>query len=623
MGPDVRAFLMSARDFVTGRSPSELLSKGYRVLRREGLGGIKRILLDLFCISYSEWIRRHDTLTEQDRLRIRQHIEVLPYRPQLSVLMPVYDPPAVFLARAIDSVRSQLYPDWELCIADDASMQPHVREQLEKAAREDARIRISFRQQNGHISAASNTALDLARGEFIVLLDHDDELSEHALYHIAAALNENRNLDLLYSDEDKIDSRGQRFGHYFKPDWNPDLLLSQNMISHLGVYRRDIARRIGGFRQGYEGSQDWDFALRFVDGIPQERIRHIPHVLYHWRAISGSTAVTISAKDYAVSSARRALQDHWHRRGIEAGVEAIAAGHFLTRLPLPEPPPKVTLVLNARNRADLLRQCVEGISQRTSYADRELIVVGTPADDAASLRYLEELRDSEQARVLACSAPMNSAAACNLAVRQARGELICLLNIGLVPAHASWLAEMVAHALREEIGAVGAMLYGPTGAIMNAGTILDGVSASTLHQGYPKGASGYGNRARLTQNVSAVTDDCLVIRKAIWDEVGGMDEGFAAACSDVDFCLRVREKGYRNLWTPLAELHCNELARRGKACMPGNRASLAGEVAHLQERWGRLIANDPAWNPNLALNGTRVCLASPPRITQPWLRFDA
>lgn len=622
---DVQQFFGNMRNLLVGRNSRELIIKGCRLLRREGYDGLRRIFMDLALadISYSEWINQHDTLTDHARRSIGKHINALTYRPLISILMPVYNPPIDFLDKAIASVRRQLYENWELCIADDASTMPQVRSLLERATRDDHRIRISFRPINGHISAASNTALKMARGEFIALLDNDDELTEHALYHVVVALNENRNLDLLYSDEDKIDSRGQRFGHYFKPEWNPDLFFSQNLICHLGVYRREVANTICGFKEGYEGSQDWDFALRFVETIDSDRIRHIPHVLYHWRAIEGSTATSIDAKQYAVSSAKKALQDHWHRRTVEPCVIPIEAGHFITQLPLPSPTPKISIIICTRNRVDLLRQCVEGIEQRTDYKNYELIVVDNGSDDAATLAYLDGLRALGALRVIVHPAPFNFAELNNLAVRQASGELICLLNNDVVPIGVRWLSEMVAHALRSEIGAVGAKLCYPDNTIQHAGVILDGVAAGHLHLGYPRGAAGYGNRARLAQNFSAVTAACLVIRRSIWLEVGGMDEEFAVAFNDVDFCLRVGQLGYRNLWLPQAELYHYESASRGKEDTPEKRARFLAEVSLLQKRWGSLLANDPAWNPNLALNGERIGLASPPRVTQPWLNFDA
>ncbi|HEY0094304.1 MAG TPA: glycosyltransferase, partial [Archangium sp.] len=263
--------------------------------------------------SYESWVQQYDTLDDADRAAIRHRLTGLPYQPLVSVVMPTYETSAPLLRQALDSVRRQLYPNWELCIADDASRSPHVRAILEEYAREDSRIRFVVRPRNGHISAASNSAIELVRGEFIALLDHDDELPEHALYHVIEELNAHPEADIVYSDEDKLDMQGRRFDAYFKPDWNLELFRSQNLISHLGVYRTSLVRAVGGFREGYEGSQDYDLALRVVERIPAAHIRHIPRVLYHWRAIPGSTALNVGEKDYAGRAARRALEEHYAR----------------------------------------------------------------------------------------------------------------------------------------------------------------------------------------------------------------------------------------------------------------------------------------------------------------------
>jgi len=612
--------LLNIRDFIKGRTLSEVAGKGMRLVKREGFAGLKRLFRELVSmdIGYEEWIHRYDTLTESDRDLIRRHVNNLVFRPKISVVMPVFNPPAEFLRKAIASVRRQLYPNWELCIADDASTQTHVRPILEDAVRADARIRVVFRPINGHISHASNTALRMTTGEFVALLDHDDELSEHALYHVVVALNENPALDLLYSDQDKIDSKGRRFDHYFKPDWNPDLFHAQDLVNHLGIYRRQIALEIGGFQKGFEGSQNWDFALRFVDSISTERIHHIARILYHERAISGSKTVSIDAKEHTIEAAKRALLNHWQRRGILAIVTPVERGHFVTNLQLPKPAPLVSIIICTRNRVELLRQCLDGIDKLTDYPNIETIIVDNGSDDDATLRYLNERRGFKRTRVLRDEGPFNFSALNNLAVKHAQGAVLCLINNDVVPIGASWLADMVAQALRPEIGAVGAKLYYPDGSIQLAGIILNGVAAGHLHLGYPGDSSGYCNRARLPQNFLAITAACMVVRKSIWLEVDGLDELFAVAFNDVDFCLRVQQCGYRNLWLPQAELHHHESASRGKEDTLEKQLRFTSEINLLRKRWEKLIDVDPAWNPNLALNGARIGLASPPRTTEPW-----
>ncbi|HXM36612.1 MAG TPA: glycosyltransferase, partial [Pyrinomonadaceae bacterium] len=317
--------------------------------------------------SYKKWVELYDTLTDSDRRGIRERIDHFDSQPIISVIMPVYNTEEVWLRRAIESVRRQLYPKWELCIADDCSTAPHVRQVLEEYASKNQRIKVVFRQGNGHISAASNSALEVATGEFVALLDHDDELTEHALYMVAEELNSFPEADLIYSDEDKLNAKSERVSPHFKTDWNPDLFYSLNFISHLGVYRRKILQEIGGFREGYEGSQDYDLALRVVERIPERNIRHIPHVLYHWRELPTSVGFDINAKSYAHENARRAIRSHFERT---EKVAAIVPGYFIFHraiYPIPEPAPLVSLIVAANGNVAALLPLIEGILDRTDY----------------------------------------------------------------------------------------------------------------------------------------------------------------------------------------------------------------------------------------------------------------
>jgi hypothetical protein len=294
---------------------------------------------------YADWIAQHDTLGETERQRLQSVLAALPEQPLISLLMPTYNSPERWLREAVDSIRAQLYPRWQLCLVDDASTAPHVRPILEALARQDDRIRLRFRDANGHISAASNDALEMAEGEFVGLVDHDDLLAPHALALVAIELASHPDADLIYSDEDKIDLDGRRFGPYFKPDWNPDLMRCQNMISHFGVYRTRLAKQVGGFRPGYEGSQDWDLALRVIDASEAGRIRHLPYVLYHWRTVPGSTSTSVDAKSYAIDAGRKAVADHLARLGLRADAVHLRHGHLRIRYVLPEALPRVSVVV--------------------------------------------------------------------------------------------------------------------------------------------------------------------------------------------------------------------------------------------------------------------------------------
>jgi glycosyltransferase involved in cell wall biosynthesis len=612
-------FFVGIRNLVAGRGVCELVKKAVNLWQREGAKGWLRVMGDIINagISYREWILKYDMLSDEDRILIKEHIAQLNYKPCISVLMPVYNTPEKWLRRSIESVRNQLYPYWELCIADDASTSPHVRSVLEEAAKEDARIKVVFRSSNGHISAATNSALEKATGEFIALLDHDDELAEHALYHIAAALNEQPNLDLLYSDEDKIDSEGRRFGHYFKPDWNHDLFLAQNLISHLGVYRTQIARKIGGFREGLEGSQDWDFALRFIEQISPDKISHLPHVLYHWRSIPGSTAVSVDEKDYAKHAAKKALQEFWQRRNVQPHIEHVASGHFRTKFPLPAEPPLVSIVIvPSRNQSDRLVSCLNSVFSWTNYPNKEVLVVDSEPDhlvtaDVGSLGYKQGLR------VLPYEGPLDCSTIINWAVAQASGDVICLLDINVEPIAEDWLKEMINQALRSQVGVVGGITYYPTNAIYEAGCVLVNNDVGYLYSGYSKGIAGYVNRARLVQNLSIVSSTCIVVNKAIWLEVAGLDSTCLYGPSVIDFCLRVQEKGYRNVWTPFAEFQYHGTAGHNSGKATDKRKQDSAGIEYLLKKWSNLT-NDPAWNPNLGLNGRYIQLASPPKVKMPW-----
>ena len=347
-----------------------------------------------FGAGYGKWIRNFDTLSESDRDKIRSQIEGFKYKPLISVIMPVYETQEWALREAINSIRNQLYQHWELCLADDASKSPHIARVLNQAAAKDSRIKFIRRDQNGHISAASNSALSLATGEFVALMDHDDVLPQHALYEVAAALNKDPTIDIIYSDEDQIDRKGRRHQPFFKTDWNFELFLSQNMISHLGVFRRSLLKTAGGFREGLEGSQDYDLALRCADATVPARIHHIPSVLYHWRRDYG--AASFSERHFAqcTEAALRAVGDHLNRRGEsgETKTHPLMPGWSCVIRPIPRPAPLVSLIVPTRDRADLLGRCVEGLLQRTDYPAIEVLVVDHASKLQETFELLEKLR---------------------------------------------------------------------------------------------------------------------------------------------------------------------------------------------------------------------------------------
>ena len=491
---------------------------------------------------YHRWIEENERLTDRDRGAIARHIAAFTHKPLISVVMPTHNTPARFLKRAIDSVRAQLYDRWELCIADDASTELQVRQILDQYAGLDTRIRVIHRERNGHIAAASNSALDVATGEFVALLDHDDEIAEHALYLVAAEINEHPDADLIYSDGDKLDKQGRRHHPHFKSGWNPELLLGQNYFSHLGVYRRTLIEQAGRFRAGLEGSQDHDLVLRCAKLTEASKVRHIPHVLYHWRAIAGSTALRIDYKSYAADASVRALQEHL---GDRAEASCRAGTNYRIRYRLPEKRPKVSIVIPTRDACDLVRNCIESIAKNTSYSSYEIVVVDNGSRDEATLDYLRGLERTATARVVSYDHPFNFSAINNFGVSVATGSLVCFMNNDVTTIHADWLDELVSHAVRPDIGAVGAKLLYPDETIQHAGLRV-GLPFIAIHpyRAFDRRASGYCSRLNHAQDVTAVTAACMVSRKDAFEAIGGFDaEHLPVAYNDVDLCLKLRKAG--------------------------------------------------------------------------------
>jgi O-antigen biosynthesis protein len=570
---------------------------------------------------YEKWIREFDTLSPADCEQIREHIIRLSYRPLISIIMPAFETPVHLLKEAIASVRDQLYSNWELCIADDASPSPHVSEVCRAEAEADPRIKIITRDSNGHISAASNSALSIATGDFVALMDHDDILPRHALYHLAVAINAKPELDIIYSDEDQIDPSGQRRNPYFKTDWNPDLMLGHNMISHFTAYRRGLVETVGCFREGYEGSQDYDLSLRAIAATRPDKIHHIPHVLYHWRRSYGAASFSEAWMEKCCESARRAIADYLVQTGSRGSVSAhpLIKSWYLVTHPLPPVPPFVSLIVPTRDRADLLEKCVTGLLQRTDYKNFEIVILDNQSREPATLSLLSKLSKDDRVRIIQYDKPFNYSAMNNFAAARAKGSVLGLLNNDIDVIDPNWLSEMVSLAVLPDVGAVGARLLYEDGRLQHGGVIL-GVGGVANHFNHllPRGEFGYFGRSVLRSTVSAVTGACLVVRKSVFEEVNGLDEvNLPVAFNDVDFCLRIRERGYRNIWTPV-ELYHLESASRGPDTTPEASARFGSEVSYMLRRWGDVLSEDPFYSPNMSRENGRFLLASPPRVRQPW-----
>jgi O-antigen biosynthesis protein len=549
---------------------------------------------------YELWVQEN-RLTDADRKRMLEHIDALSYRPTFSLIVPVYNTDERWLRRCLDSVLAQLYPDWELCIADDASTEPTVRRLLEEYKSRDARIHVVFRLENGHISASSNSALEIATGEFIALLDHDDELPEQALYENAVLLNEHKDADMIYSDEDKLNEDGQRHSPFFKPDWSPDTFLSHMYTCHLGVYRTELVRTIGGFRVGYEGSQDYDLVLRLTEKT--ERIYHISKILYHWRAIHGSTALTYNSKNYAYKAGLKAIREALDRRQEGGRVEHVVhyPGQYLVHYPVVGRP-LVSIVIPTKDHPQALNQCLNSIFSKTSYNPFEVIIVDNGSVEDETLNLLTSWKNKEHGRlkVIRLDIPFNYSRLINEGVRQAAGALVVLLNDDAEVISEGWLEEMAGQAQRQSIGAVGAFLFYPDRTLQHAGLILGIVGpANHVHRFAREDSPGYFGRLLIVANYAAVTGACLMVKKQLFIEAGGLDEDLAVAYNDVDFCLRLLKMGYRNVVLPQVRLFHHESRSRGSDRTGENRVRLGHEAGIMKKRWAAMIQNDPYYNPNL------------------------
>jgi glycosyltransferase involved in cell wall biosynthesis len=574
---------------------------------------------------YQRWIRDHDTFAEADWRAMRSHLESFGHLPLISVVMPTYNTRENFLREAIDSVIAQIYPHWELCIADDASTIPSVTRILEEYASNDPRIKLVLRENNGQIAAATNSALDLATGEFVAFLDHDDVLRRHALYEVAVEINTHPSADLIYSDEDHISETGDRFAPYFKPAWSEELLLGQNMVCHLAVYRRSLIERVGRLRIGLEGSQDHDLALRVSAATVPGNIRHIPSILYHWRSTGGGRSFSETAFERCVEAGHRAVADHMRALGfngalVEPAPLASEFGWMRVVLPMPKPEPLVSVIVPTRDRPELLARCVDGLLNRTDYERIELLIVDNDSVELPTRSLLDELHAQGRATILPYAGPFNYSAINNMAARAAHGDVLLLLNNDIDVIRPDWLREMVSHAIRPEVGVVGAKLLYPDGRVQHGGVALapDG-TISHMQRLADRNDVGYGGQLALTRCLSAVTGACMAIRREVYFEIGGLDAvNLPIAFNDIDLCLRAGDYGYRVVWTPYACLFHRESASRDRDDAPEKVARFHRELSYMRRRWESLFAHDPFHNPNLFFGWSEFTCPSPPRCEKSW-----
>ena len=571
-----------------------LLSNGVSIREAE-----TTVLIDHekgFASSYDQWI--HEFEEPNDEI-IQLKLPNLRRQPLISIVMPVYNTVESELTSAIQSVIDQSYPYWELCIADDHSSKPEIRRVLDKFAGLMSTIKVSYRTEQGGISAASNTALAMATGEYVCFLDHDDTLAPHALAYVCEALDRHPNADFLYSDEDKIDARGNRVEPFFKPKWSPDLLRSENYIAHLSVLRTELLDSVGGFRSAFDGSQDYDLILRATEKASE--IVHIPRVLYHWRAGVASTATTLDNKSYTVSAAERALAEHGERTAIDARVEpGFVTGRWRMRYSIAEDT-RVSIIIASGGKVDVLRTNLQSLSGKTTYSNYEVVVIDNSKhgeieklvtsfnSGSGTLRYIDWRNK-----------PFNYSEINNVAARTCNSPVLLFLNDDTSVIEPGWLEAMVELVARPDVGAVGAKLLYPDGRIQHAGVVM-GIYDNCGHafKGLDGARSHYFDFSDVIRNVSAITGACLMVKTDVFWEAGGFDEQtFAVAFNDIDLCLKIGSLGYHVLYTPHAVLHHHEaFSKTSKDLVPHPE-----EVEAMRRKWGKIIDADPYYSPNLTRN---------------------
>jgi GT2 family glycosyltransferase/glycosyltransferase involved in cell wall biosynthesis len=550
---------------------------------------------------YDAWLEVNGWNPRRESL-LKERLSRISRPPLLSVVMPVYNPPPEFLDKAISSVAGQVYQNWELAIADDASTDPAVKEILLRWAAREPRVQVMFREENGNISRATNSAAELARGDYIVLMDQDDEITPDALGEFALYLSEHPETDVLYSDDDKINAQGQRFAPQFKPDWSPELLLSYMYFSHLLALRRSLFFNIGGLRAGYEGSQDYDLALRATEAAAH--VGHIPKVLYHWRTLPGSTASSGSAKPESFDAGLRAVQDAFSRRGVRARAYqpdwAAKAGCGIFSHEFLDVGPDVAVIIPTKNNVAVLKACVESL-EKTTYKNYEVVIIDNESDDPEALDYLRETRH-KVLRIPNPAGKFSFAAINNRAVEQVSADYVLFLNNDTEVVTPDWLSRMVGYLSLPGVGAVGARLLFPDGRIQHAG-IIHGYYNGMVGPAFkllPAWNHGYLSYAMVARNYSAVTAACLLTRRDLFLGAGGFDEqNFSVAYNDVDYCYRLEAAGHRTVYCPAAELIHHEGYSRGFADDPAEPAAFRRKYADRR---------DPFYNANLSLADERFAI---------------
>lgn len=545
---------------------------------------------------YNIWFKKH-TPSKDEIKRQQKDSLTFKYLPKISIITPVYNPPSKYLILCLESVIKQSYQNWELCLTDDCSTNSEIKKILNDYLKKDHRIKVIYRSINGHISQASNSSLKIATGEFIALLDHDDELAPQALYKIVNFLNIHPNADLIYSDEDKLETNGVHTEPSFKPEWSPDMFLSTNYLCHLTVIRKSLVNKINGFTKGLEGSQDYDLFLRITE-ITQN-IFHIPDILYHWRKIPGSTAAVYSTKSYANQASIKSLKNHIQRTKTKATViNGIQQGTF--RIIYQISTPLISIIIPNKDNVNYLQKCIESITQKSTYKNYEIIIIDTGSLNSKTFNYYQKLKSNFKIKLLNWDKEFNFSQVNNFAVKKSIGDYLLFLNNDTEIITPDWIESMLQLAQKEEIGAVGCKLIFKNDDIQHAGVFLSvgGIANHNFYRLPDKISQPFPllNSKDMIRNFSAVTGACLLINKKKFLSVDGFDTIFKIAYNDIDLCLKLNQLGYRTAYTPFAKLYHYQSVSISKN---RNQSQFKKEQELMTKRWESTINNDPFYNPNL------------------------
>ena len=548
-------------------------------------------------VDYEEWYRNHRPTKEELE---QQRKEKFSYEPLISILVPVYRTPEEFLMQMIQSVRRQTYGNWELCIANADPSDENVVRILKTASKKDERIRVTEVPENEGIAQNTNAAFAIAKGAYIGLLDHDDLLTADALYEVVKALNQKERPAVVYSDEDKVTTDlSEHFQPFMKPDFNKDLLRSNNYICHFFVAEKQLVEEVGGFRGAFNGAQDYDLILRCTEKA--EHITHIPRILYHWRVHKASTADNPASKMYAFDAGKRAIEEHLKRCG-ETGVVSHTKdlGFYRVQYQM-SGNPLVSIIIPNKDHVDMLDKCLRSI-QKSSYRNYEVIIVENNSVEEATFDYYKKIA-SDRIRVVYWEGIFNYSAINNFGAKAAQGEYLLLLNNDVEVITENWLEELLSNCQRPDVGIVGAKLYYPDDTVQHAGIIVGiGGVAGNVFVGLPRKFTGYFHKASIQQDLSAVTAACMMVKRSVYEEMGGLEEKLQVAFNDVDFCLRVRKAGYLVVFDPYVELYHYESKTRGAENTKEKVRRFQTEIEYMRSHWLDLLKKgDPMYNPNLTL----------------------